>query len=94
MRTLGSPGTCEARSSPRVNQNEGDWLIKPLACSGSVRSLIRANERAREWYRQAKATKCGGMDDRESERLVLPMKLGNRPAGTQLREGGAGLRNV
>jgi len=77
-----------------VNQNEGDWFINPLACSDSVRSLIGANQRAQERYRQAKATKCGGTEDRESERLVLPLKLGNRPAGTQSREGGAGLRSV
>ena len=53
-----------------------------------------AKDERKERYRQAKATKCGGMDDRESERLVLPLKLGNRPAGTQVREGGAGLRSV
>ncbi len=45
-------------------------------------------------YRQAKATKCGGMDGRESERPTVPVKPGNRPAGTRWREGDAGLRNV
>jgi len=30
-------------------------------------------------YRQAKATKCGGMESEESEHLVVPRKRGNRP---------------
>lgn len=70
-------------------------MIKtPGLWSGSARPRTGANERAQQRYRQAKVTKCGGMDGRESERLVLPMKLGNRPDGTQWREGGAGLWNV
>jgi hypothetical protein len=45
-------------------------------------------------YRQAKATKRGGMDGRESERPIVLVKPGNRPAGTRWREGDARLRNV
>ncbi len=29
------------------------------------------------WYRQAKATKCGGKDEEESERFIVPPKRGN-----------------
>ncbi len=52
------------------------------------------NHERNERYRQAKATKCGGMDGRESERPTVPVKPGNQPAGTRWREGGAGLRTV
>ena len=31
------------------------------------------------WYRQAKETKCGEMDGKESERLVVPLSQGNHP---------------
>jgi hypothetical protein len=52
------------------------------------------NRERNERYRQAKATKHGGMDGRESERPTVPVKPGNRPAGTRWREGDAGLRTV
>ena len=38
-------------------------------------------------YRQAKETKRGGMDGRESERAIVPMKPGDLIAGTRRREG-------
>ena len=38
-------------------------------------------------YRQAKETKRGGMDGRESERVVVPTTSGNLIAGTRRREG-------
>jgi hypothetical protein len=37
--------------------------------------------RVQPWYRQAKATKCGGRGGRESERLILPVTWGNRAEG-------------
>ena len=40
------------------------------------------------WYRQAKETKCGEMDGKESERLVVPLSQGD-PRGTLGREGDA-----
>src|SRR4051812_42052496 len=39
----------------------------------------------KRWYRQAKETKCGEKDGKESERLIVPM---NR--GTNLRDPGEG----
>jgi hypothetical protein len=41
------------------------------------------------WYRQAKETKCGERDGRESERLVVPTSRGNYPEWTPGREGDA-----
>jgi len=37
--------------------------------------------RVQPWYRQAKVTKRDGRGVRESERLILPLTWGNRPAG-------------
>ncbi len=40
------------------------------------------------WYRQAKATKRGGMGGRKSESLIVPMKQGNSaPRETLWRKG-------
>jgi len=61
-----------------LNRNEGKPVdTNPLACGGRARPATGANVERKERYRQAKATKCGGMDGRESERLVVPMKPGN-----------------
>ena len=40
------------------------------------------------WYCREKATERGGMGERESEYLILPVKQGNSPQGTLWREGG------
>jgi hypothetical protein len=45
-------------------------------------------------YRQAKATKCGGTGEGESERLVLPGKRGNRPEGPRGGKGAPGHETV
>jgi hypothetical protein len=63
---------------------------------GSRGTGVRVREseaRAQRGYRQAKATKRGGTDDRESERLTVPTKPGNSLQGTRPREGGAGSRD-
>jgi hypothetical protein len=39
------------------------------------------------WYRQAKETKCGEMDGKESERLVVPLNRGNQPEGPRRGKG-------
>ena len=46
-------------------------------------------QRAQRWYRQAKETKCGEKDGRESERFIVPASRGNHPEGTPGREGDA-----
>ena len=45
----------------------------------------------RGWYRQAKATKRGEKDGRESERPIGSTRRGNRPSWTPWREGAAAL---
>jgi hypothetical protein len=45
------------------------------------------------WYRRAKAAELGGMVERESEYLIVPVKQGNPPQGTLWREGGTELRD-
>jgi len=45
----------------------------------------------KRWYRPAKATKCGETGGRESERLIVSLKQGNRPSWTLWREGDAAL---
>jgi hypothetical protein len=44
-------------------------------------------KRTKRRYRQTKATKCGEMGGRESERPIVPMKRGNHTEGTPRREG-------
>ncbi len=50
---------------------------------------VGANTQVLGWYRQAKATKRGGMGGEESERLIVPLKRGNHAHETPWREGGA-----
>ncbi len=49
-----------------------------------------SESRVRPGYRQAKATKRGGTDDGESERLRRTCDAGEPTRGTPPREGGAG----
>ena len=87
-------------------RNVGDPVVSTLII-GSGRCLTQTSRppvgvgpcgryegRRKEWYRQAKETKCGGMSGRESEHVTVPRKAGNRPNGTRWREGRAGLRNL
>ena len=46
----------------------------------------------KQWYRQAKATKCGEMGGRESEHFILATKRGNGPSRTPWSQGGAALQ--
>ena len=43
------------------------------------------------WYRQAKETKCGETDGKESQCPIVVMKRGNGPSRTRWSEGGAAL---
>ena len=43
------------------------------------------------WYRQAKETKCGETDGKESQCPIVVMKRGNGPFRTPWSEGGAAL---
>ena len=50
--------------------------------------------RVQPWYRQAKATKRGGKDGRESERFKVPVTRGNRPEGPRRGKGAPGHETV
>lgn len=52
-----------------------------------------AKRRTQERYRQAKVTKCGGMDCRVSEHPIVPRKRGNRPEGPRGGKGVPEIRN-
>ena len=47
--------------------------------------------RTNRWYRQAKETKCGEMDGKESQCPIVVMKQGNGPSRTLWSKGGAAL---
>jgi hypothetical protein len=73
-------GTWEALSSPseigfgQPARKTSRPLVAALGHQGSESMSARR-------YRQAKETKCGGMDDRESENLIVLLKRGNCPDG-------------
>jgi hypothetical protein len=50
---------------------------RTLARRRSADTFWRNEQQALGRYRQAKATKHGGRDDRESEQFVVAMKAGN-----------------
>ena len=92
---VGFPGTRETSSSPFQIQSRttGTGLTQTprprvlhLAVDGSKIQMLR-------WYCQAKATKCGRMDEEESERFIVPQKRGNSSQETPWREGSADLWN-
>ena len=80
---LGDPAvsTEQAGRSYRLT-NSGLILDPATGADGDER-------RSQRWYRQAKETKCGEKDGRESERFIVPASRGNRPEGTPGREGDA-----
>ena len=59
-------------------------MIQPQAHGARARRRVERKQ-ARGWYRQAKATKCGGRVDGKSEHCIVLMKRGNstrrRPRG-------------
>ncbi len=57
-------------NGPRLTVDPRPWALH-LASNG-------ANTQVLGWYRQAKATERGGMGGEESERLIVPLKRGNR----------------
>jgi len=86
----GFTGTWETFPSPSLTagwspayQLQADPRLPSRACgdeSGTKR-----------WYRQAKETKCGEMDGKESECPIVASKRGNGPYRTPRSEGGAAL---
>jgi hypothetical protein len=74
----------------RLHRNSGSGTgTSTPRCPGRALPADGSKQATQRWYRQAKATKRGETDGGESERPVLPWKLGNHSKGTQRREGGA-----
>ena len=91
----GFPGPRETSSFPSQNRSRMTGTgftqtprprVLHLAFDGSKTQVLR-------WYCQTKATKCGRMDEEESERFIVPQKRGNSSQETPWREGSADLWN-
>src|SRR5262249_37547964 len=67
--TLPSPS--KGRLEPRLTNSRWIHSLRP--------GLIRANKGTTRWYRQTKATKCGEMGGRESQRLIVLLSRGTSP---------------
>jgi hypothetical protein len=80
-------GTWETLSSP--SSNAGGSPVDQLQDDPQRGPKLWGRTGDKRWYRQAKETKCGEMDGRESERLRVPMSRGNHPERTPRREGDA-----
>src|SRR5271167_1469436 len=96
---LVTPGS-ESRANGHEDSpgNLGDPVVSIVPAGRSPAYQLQADPRlavpsrgdepgTKRWYRQAKETKCGETDGRESERLIVPASRGNRPDGTPGREG-------
>ena len=84
----GFPGTWEALPSPSKGRPE-TRLTNSRTIRGPVSRADGDERGARRWYRQAKATKCGERDVRESQYPIVAPKRGNGPSRTPWSEGGA-----
>ena len=76
----GSLGTWETRPSPPMTSGSGTGITNPRSPRLRVGGRWEQTP-AQRWYRQAKATKRGERDGRESERLVVPWRPGNHSEG-------------
>src|SRR3954471_8786982 len=76
----GSLGTWETRPSPpTIPAREPEHQLPGAHDRASV---VAGSKRSTQgWYRQAKATKCGERDGRESERPIVPSRPGNHSEG-------------
>ena len=68
----GSPGTWETLPSPSKCRPE-TWLTNSRWIHGPVSWAVGDERGTQRWYRQAKETKCGERDVRESQRLIVPV---------------------
>jgi hypothetical protein len=80
-------GTWETLSSP--SKIAGGSPVDQLQDEPQLSPRLWGRTGDTRWYRQAKETKCGETDGRESERLIVPMSRGNHPERTPRREGDA-----
>jgi hypothetical protein len=83
----GSPGTWETLSPPSRTTAPGSPRPTPYPPTRPAAPKLGENERQGDGTAAQGNERGGG--DRESERCMVPRNLGNRPIGTQGREGGA-----
>jgi hypothetical protein len=83
----GGPGTWEPLPPPSIFRLGTRNTNSPLPTTARLGRWEQTQ--AQRWYRQAKATKRGGTDGRESEHLIVALKRGNGPSRTLWSEGGA-----
>src|SRR5271165_665296 len=76
----GSPGTWETLPSPSKGRPE-TRLTNSRWIHGSASGAGGDEQRTQRWYRQAKETKRGERDVRESQRLRVPSARGTIPKG-------------
>ena len=76
----GSPGTWETLPSPSKCRPE-TRLTNSRWIHGPVSWAVGDERGTQRWYRQAKETKCGERDVRESQRLIVPSSRGDHPEG-------------
>ena len=74
----GSPGTWETLPSPSKCRPE-TRLTNSRWNHGPVSWAVGDERGTQRWYRQAKETKCGERDVRESQHLIVPLQRGNQP---------------
>src|SRR5262249_55521099 len=86
-RNLGGPFTFSVNPGRRYRVTNSRPVAEALGGHGS-------ETRVQPGYRPAKATKRGGTGDGESERLIVPSKRGNRPAGPRGGKGAPGHETV
>jgi hypothetical protein len=77
----GSPGTWETLLSPSIKPGWGPVTISRMIPQPRVLGWGGRTQGRNRWYRQAKETKRGESETRESERLVVPPSQGNCPEG-------------
>ena len=73
-----------------ASTNREGHPIKQSRPGGRTLASYGSERRVQAQYRNVKGTKRGGMDEQESEHLVVPRKRGNAPERTPWREGDAG----
>jgi hypothetical protein len=85
FRELGRPCRLhrDCRLEPRLTNSRLIPSLRPR--------LVGTKNGTKRWYRPAKETKRGEMDDKESQRPIVVSKRGNGPSRTPWSEGGAGL---
>lgn len=100
LTTRGPPGSKTGARAQGLPRNLGDpvssvdthgaGIAGPIPCPPTRPAAPRTGENERQGDGTSEqGNERGGTGGRESERCIVPRKLGNRPIGTQRRESGA-----